>query len=176
MNVHITGNYSTFIDAMTKKATIYLALGSNLGDRLANLDSALASMPAGVKVLARSPVYETPPWGLTDQPDFLNMVVKGETRLSPLRLLARLKKLEKALGRTLSVLYGPRLIDIDILFYNDLVLDTPDLTIPHPHLHERSFVLVPLADLAADLVHPVLGQSIHQLLSGVDTTGVKPHG
>ncbi len=133
---------------MTKKATIYLALGSNLGDRPANLEAALAAMPAGVKVLARSPVYETPPWGLTDQPDFLNMVVKGETRLSPLRLLTGLKRLEKNLGRLPSVRYGPRLIDIDILFYDDLVLHTPELTLPHPHLHERAFVLVPLADLA----------------------------
>jgi 2-amino-4-hydroxy-6-hydroxymethyldihydropteridine diphosphokinase len=161
---------------MPKKAIILLALGSNLGDRLANLDSALAAMPPDVKVLVRSPIYETPPWGLTDQPDFLNMVVKGETSLSPLRLLTRLKKLERDLGRLPSVRYGPRLIDIDILFYDDLVLHTPELTLPHPHLHERAFVLVPLADLAADFVHPLLGQSIRHILAKVDTTGVKPYG
>jgi 2-amino-4-hydroxy-6-hydroxymethyldihydropteridine diphosphokinase len=155
---------------------VYLALGSNLGDRLANLEAALAALPPAVKVLQRSPVYETPPWGITDQPAFLNMVVQGKTRLPPLQLLSQLKSLESRLGRLPSIRYGPRLIDIDILFYNNLVLNTPSLTIPHPHLHERAFVLVPLADLAGDLVHPVLRKPIRELLTGIETTGVKRYG
>ena len=155
---------------------VYLALGTNLGDRLANLHAAIAALPPGVTRLAESPVYETPPWGFTDQPAFLNMALKGETRLAPLALLAFLKKLETRLGRTPSLRYGPRKIDIDILFYDDLVLDAPELTIPHPNLHERSFVLIPLADLAPKLVHPVLGKSVRELLAAVDTTGVKRYG
>ena len=152
---------------------IYLALGTNLGDRFANLQAAIAALPPAVRVLAQSPVYETPPWGLTDQPAFLNMVLKGETALAPVELLKRLKLLETGLGRLPAVRWGPRRIDMDILFYDKLILDTPELTIPHPHLHERAFVLVPLADLAPDLVHPLLSATIKKLRSAVDTTGVK---
>jgi 2-amino-4-hydroxy-6-hydroxymethyldihydropteridine diphosphokinase len=161
---------------MAKPELVYLALGSNLGDRLANLEAALAALPPAVKVLQRSPVYETPPWGITDQPAFLNMVIQAKTRLIPVQLLQYLKSLETKLGRRPSIRYGPRLIDIDILFYNDLILNTPSLTIPHPHLHERAFVLVPLADLAADFIHPVLGKPVHELLAGIETTGVKRYG
>jgi len=153
--------------------SLYLALGTNLGDRFANLQAAIAALPPAVRVLDQSPVYETPPWGLTDQPAFLNMVLKGETYLDPLPLLAYLKHLETQLGRLPSVRWGPRLIDIDILLYDVLVLDTPELIIPHPHLHERAFVLVPLADLEPGLVHPVLGKSVRQLLAAVDSIGVK---
>ena len=160
---------------MTKKI-VYLALGTNLDDRPANLQAAIAALPPDVTVLAKSPVYETPPWGLTDQPAFLNMVIKGETRQGPQRLLKHLKLLEVRLGRLPSIRYGPRKIDIDLLFYDDVLLDTPELTLPHPSLHERAFVLVPLADLAPDLVHPVLGKTVRQLLAQVDTTGVKRYG
>ncbi len=153
--------------------TVYLALGTNLGDRLANLQAALAALPPAVKVLERSRVYETSPWGVTDQPAFLNMAIKGETALAPLSLLKALKQLEKKLGRVPSVRYGPRLIDIDILFYDDLSLETLELTIPHPRLSERAFVLVPLADVAAELIHPVLHESIQALLARVDPKGVK---
>jgi 2-amino-4-hydroxy-6-hydroxymethyldihydropteridine diphosphokinase len=152
---------------------LYLALGTNLGDRFANLQAAIAALPPAVRVLAQSPVYETPPWGLTAQPAFLNMVLKGRTALAPVDLLKRLKHLENELGRLPAVRWGPRRIDMDILFYDDLILDTPELTIPHPHLHERAFVLVLLADLAPDLVHPVLGVPISQLRSAVDAAGVK---
>jgi len=151
---------------------IYLALGANLGDRTSNLRRAIEAFPPVVKVLAESPVYETPPWGVTDQPNFLNMAVEGETRLPPLDLLHFLKDLEHSLGRLPSVRYGPRLIDIDILFYADLLLDTPELVLPHPRLHERAFVLVPLADLAPALVHPALGKPVSALLAGVDTKGI----
>jgi 2-amino-4-hydroxy-6-hydroxymethyldihydropteridine diphosphokinase len=151
---------------------VYLALGTNLGDRAGNLRRALKGLPPGVTVLEGSPVYETPPWGVTDQPAFLNMVVRCRTSLPPLALLQRLKRLEKRLGRQPSVRYGPRLIDLDILFYADLVLDTPQLTIPHARLHERAFVLVPLCDLDPDFIHPRLGRTVRQLLAGVDTQGV----
>ena len=158
---------------MMRKTTIYLALGSNLGDRHANLQAAISALPPVVRVVAESPVYETPPWGFTDQPAFLNMVLKGATSLAPLPLLRRLKHLETELGRLPSVRWGPRLIDMDILFYDELILEAPTLTLPHPRLHERAFVLVPLADLAPDLIHPVLGKSIRELLMSVDTTEVK---
>jgi len=155
---------------------IYLALGSNLGDRLANLQAAISSLPPDVTVWSQSPIYETPPWGITDQPAFLNMVLEGETDLEPLALLVHLKRLETELGRQPSIRYGPRLIDLDVLFYDNLILNTPELTIPHPRLAERAFVLVPLADLAPDLVHPVSGQTVKVLLDAIDTTGVKRYG
>jgi 2-amino-4-hydroxy-6-hydroxymethyldihydropteridine diphosphokinase len=155
---------------------VYLALGSNLGNRFANLRDAIAALPPAVMMLEQSPVYVTQPWGVVDQPPFLNLVLKGKTRLSPLALLTYLKALEKKLGRLPAVRYGPRKIDIDILFYADLILDTSGLTLPHPGLHERAFVLVPLADLAPDLVHPVFGKTVRQLLAGVDRSGVKRYG
>ncbi len=151
---------------------IYIALGTNLGDRLANMMAATAAMPPAVRVLAQSPVYQTAPWGYTDQPEFLNQVIRAETDLSPLQLLVFLKQIEVALGRMPTFRYGPRLIDLDILFYGDLVLETPDLAIPHPHLAERAFVLVPLADLAPQLHHPVLGKTVREMLEEVDTSPV----
>ena len=155
---------------------IYLSLGSNLDDRYAALQAALAAFPPAVTVLAESPIYETPPWGVTDQPAFLNMVIRAETHLAPLALLALLKRLETQLGRLPSIRYGPRKIDLDILFYDELVLDTPELFLPHPRLSERAFVLVPLADLAPGLVHPVLGRPIRDLLATVDTKGIIRYG
>ena len=160
---------------MTTKP-VTLALGTNLGDRPANLQAAIAALPPVVTVHQQSFVYETLPWGVTDQPSFLNMVIIGETSQKPLELLKSLKELETRLGRIPSIHYGPRKIDIDILFYDTLILDTPQLTLPHPHLHERAFVLVPLADLAPERIHPILGRTIRQLLAEVDTTGVKRYG
>jgi 2-amino-4-hydroxy-6-hydroxymethyldihydropteridine diphosphokinase len=154
--------------------TIFLALGTNLDDRPANLRAALQALAPEINLLAQSLVYETPAWGFEGQPPFLNMVVKAGTDLEPPALLAHLKRLESELGRTPSFHWGPRLIDIDILFYNDLILWTQELVIPHPHLHERAFVLVPLADLAPDFVHPVLTKTVAELLQNVDTSGITP--
>lgn len=148
---------------------IYIALGTNLGDRLANLRAAIDALLPEVPVVDKSYVYETPPWGFEDQPAFLNMVIKAETKLEPEALLTYLKRLEVDLGREQNFRWGPRLIDLDILFYDDLVLDSPPLVIPHPRLHERAFVLVPLADVAPDLVHPVLQRSVSDMLAELDT-------
>ncbi len=154
--------------------TVYLALGTNLGDRLANLRAAVKVLSPEVKVLAESRIYETPAWGYEDQPPFLNMAVKAGTELAPEALLAHLKRLEGTLGRKQTFRWGPRSIDIDILFYDELIVHAPGLTIPHPRLQERAFVLVPLADLAPDLVHPVLARAVRQLLADVDSTGIVP--
>lgn len=153
--------------------TVYLSLGSNLGDRAANLRQAVALLPPQMTVRAKSNIYETPPWGYTEQEAFLNQAVRAETYLEPEPLLKHIKRLEAALGRTETFRYGPRLIDIDILFYDNLILSTPLLTIPHPHLHERGFVLVPLMDIAPDHVHPLSGKSVREMLAACDATGIR---
>lgn len=153
--------------------TIYLSLGSNLGDRLANLQAAVSSFLPRVQPVDKSSIYETIPWGYSDQPAFLNQVVKASTTIDPFDLLGFLKDIEVSMGRQETFRYGPRLIDIDILFYDQLILATPNLTIPHPWISERAFVLIPLAEIAPDLVHPVLGETIQQLKSTVDASGVK---
>jgi len=155
-------------------STVFIALGTNLGDRLANLRSAIESLAQDVLVTRESTIYETPPWGYTEQPAFLNMVVEAATSLNPRDLLDYLKKREDELGRIESFRYGPRQIDLDILFYDDLVLNEDDLQIPHPRLHERAFVLVPLADLAPEFEHPVFKQSVQSLLNDVDTSEITP--
>jgi 2-amino-4-hydroxy-6-hydroxymethyldihydropteridine diphosphokinase len=152
--------------------TVYLSLGSNLGDRAANLKQAIASLRPQMDIKARSKVYETPPWGYTDQEKFLNQVVKVRTYVEPEPLLKHLKRLEIALGRTETFHYGPRLIDMDILYYDDLVLQTPILDIPHPHMHKRGFVLLPLMDIAPDLVHPVEKKSTREMIANCDLRGI----
>ncbi|MBI3974518.1 MAG: 2-amino-4-hydroxy-6-hydroxymethyldihydropteridine diphosphokinase [Chloroflexi bacterium] len=144
---------------------VYLGLGTNLGDRIHNLKRALRLLEPDCGSFACSSVYETPPWGDPDQPPFLNMVVRGQTRLSAAELLRRLKEVETRVGRRPSHRWGPRVIDLDLLAYGDQIVDEPELQVPHPHLHERGFVLVPLADLAPNWRHPALRQTATELLA-----------
>ncbi len=154
--------------------SVYLSLGSNLGDREASLLRALEYLnTSGVRVVRQSSIYETEPQDFRDQPWFLNMVVEIETALSPAELLGRIHEIEGEMGRKRIVAKGPRTIDIDILFYGNVVIETPELTIPHPRLDERRFVLEPLAELAPDLIHPLTARIVRAMLSTADDQGVK---
>jgi 2-amino-4-hydroxy-6-hydroxymethyldihydropteridine diphosphokinase len=154
---------------------VYLGLGTNMGDRLLNLQRAVESLEPAVKITVVSPIYETRAWGIENQPDFLNMCAVGITHLAPLALLRTLKELENQLGREPGERWGPRLIDIDILFYDDLIVNEAELTIPHKGIADRATVLVPLCDIAPHWVHPVLRRKIEDLLVDVDSAGVWPY-
>jgi len=144
----------------------YIGIGSNLGDREKNCERAIILLKKhGFIILKQSSMIETEPWGVEDQPAFINMAVSVETTLSPEKLLTLLKESEINLGRTETLRWGPRIIDLDILFYDDLVMEKPDLSIPHPHIKDRDFVLRPLAEIAPDLIHPVLKKSVKELLA-----------
>ncbi len=143
--------------------TAYIALGSNIGDRVAYLHTALNALSSYSTVLETSHLYETDPMLVTDQPLFLNAVCKVSTQLTPSELLRAVKQTEDSLGRTKSIRYGPRVIDLDILFYDDAIIDTPDLTVPHVGVPERDFVLAPLLDLDGGLHHPRLDLSVQDL-------------
>jgi len=147
--------------------TVYLGLGSNMGDREDNLDRALGFLSPRLRIEKVSSVYDTEPIGNINQPHFLNLVCQVYTRLAPSELLTLAKGIEKKLGRVFGRPNTPRPIDIDILFYGDQVIETPELIIPHPRLTERAFVLVPLDEIAPDLVHPVNGKIVKQLLEGM---------
>ena len=151
--------------------TAYLGLGSNLGDRLATLRAALDALAPHSAVHRVSSVYDTAPQLVEDQPRFLNAAVCGTTSLEPLELLYFVKAIETALGRVPAPRYGPRALDIDLLLVDDLVLDRPELTLPHPRLVERAFALVPLAEIAPTLRHPVLDRTIAELAGAVRETG-----
>ena len=154
-------------------AVVYLALGVNLGDRAANLVEARSRLAERVHITKTSRVYETAPWGILDQPDFLNQVVQGKTDLDPFELLAFVKGIEREMGRDpTAIRYGPRPIDIDILFYDDLALSTETLTIPHPEMADRAFVLAPLADIAPDLRIPAANCTVAERLTQIDLSGV----
>ncbi|HSH02949.1 MAG TPA: 2-amino-4-hydroxy-6-hydroxymethyldihydropteridine diphosphokinase [Anaerolineae bacterium] len=151
---------------------VYLSLGTNLGRRRSNLQKAIWDMAEMMVIQALSPVYETKPWGGVAQPTYLNMCLTAQTSLEPRPLLNALKKLENKLGRQPTIRWGARQIDIDILFFDDLVCEEADLIIPHPHLLERAFVLIPLNDIAPHYVHPVVNESVATLCQRVDASGV----
>jgi len=149
-------------------AIVYIGLGSNLGDRHKNCLAAVERLRQnGLLVTRQSSLHETKPWGLTEQPDFINMAVEAETDLGPAELLELLKIIEKDMGRRGAERWGPRVIDLDILLYDALTLNSESLTIPHALMHEREFVLKPLSEIAGDMVHPVLGRKISDLLASV---------
>ena len=152
---------------------VYLALGSNMGNRLANLKAAISNVTPQMTVKKKSSVYETPPWGFKEQDAFLNQVIKVKTSLAPEPLLRHLKRLEVALGRVPNFQNGPRLIDIDILFFDNMIIEPPPLIVPHPRLHERAFVLVPLAEIEPDFIHPILQKSVSKLLEDLDQSEIK---
>ena len=146
----------------------YIGIGSNLGNRQENCFRAVEILEKrGIKVQKRSSLYETEPWGVKDQPRFINMVVQIETTLEPNDLLRVLKDIEKEIGRQDSFRWGPRMIDLDILLFNALVLNEENLQIPHPYLHEREFVLRPLSEIAPNVIHPVFHMSIDKLTQNI---------
>ena len=149
-------------------STAYIGIGSNLGNREENCKKAITLLiENGVKVTKLSSIVETEPWGVRNQPEFINMAIKIETGLKPYELLGLLKNIESAVGRIPGPRWGARVIDLDILLYDDLVMKTADLEIPHPLISEREFVLKPLAEIAPDKIHPVLKKRITALFNDI---------
>ena len=151
---------------MTEAVTVYLGLGSNLGDRQENLEKALEFLSQRLRMGRVSSIYDTEPTGDSSQPRYLNLVCQAYTRLEPAALLALAKGIESKLGRV-GKSNAPRTIDIDILLYDEQVIETPELIIPHPKMTERAFVLIPLDEIAPDLVHPVNSKTIRKLVENV---------
>ncbi len=149
--------------------TAYIGLGSNLGDRATNLDLGVQGMTeSGIEVIRLSSIYETEPFETFAQPQYLNMVAEVRSALlNPEELMSRLLQVETSLGRTRQISQGPRSIDLDLLLYGDATSDTDSLKLPHPQLHRRRFVLVPLAELAPGLVHPTLNKTVGELLASL---------
>jgi len=158
-------------------STIYIGIGSNLGDREENCIRAVELLEhRGIPVKKKSALHETKPWGVKDQPLFLNMAIEIETALSPRELLKILKEIEKEIGREPASRWRPRIIDLDILLFNTSVVDENHLRIPHPLMHERDFVLKPLSEIAPDAEHPVLHKSIWELMLELERKGKNNRG
>jgi 2-amino-4-hydroxy-6-hydroxymethyldihydropteridine diphosphokinase len=155
-------------------AIAYLGLGTNLDDRGANLARALREIERIARIYDVSRIYETAPVGYADQPEFWNLAVRVSTALPPAELMRRLKEIEQRMGRAVTFVNGPRLIDIDILFYNDEIVDEPTLQIPHPRLMQRAFVLRPLAEIAPALTDPRSGRRIQDALVDVSDQAASP--
>ncbi len=151
---------------------VFISLGTNLGDRESNLRQAQEQMAADVEITVSSSIYETPPWEVVEQPAFFNQVLQGITILTPFRLLTFLKKIERGMGRVKTFRFGPRLIDLDILLYDEHQVCNPRLTIPHPRMCERAFVLVPLAEITPDQLIPGTELTVRQHLAKLDITGI----
>lgn len=153
---------------------VFIGLGSNIGKRERNVVDAIEmlSKEDGIIVKKVSSLYETEPEGVEDQEWFINAVARVETSIVPLELLRALKNIESLMGRGKSIRWGPRKIDIDILLYGSLVINYPELIIPHPLMHRRAFVLVPLAEIAPEVIHPILNESIQNLLSNLNSTKI----
>ena len=144
--------------------TVFIALGSNLGDRQDYLYLGRRALAEVMTIEQVSSIYETPPWGVLEQPHYLNQVVQGRSSQAPLALLTFLKEKEQAIGRKEGIRFGPRVLDMDILFYGQEIIEMDKLEIPHPRLQERAFVLVPMQEIAPDWVHPLSGLSMTELL------------
>ncbi len=157
-----------------KAATVFLSLGSNLGNRMKSLQNAREALPPFVTIQKISTVYETPPWGYTEQPPYLNQVIFGKTDLLPLELLKAIKEIETRLGRKKTFRFGPRSVDIDILLYDELILVTSSLVIPHPRMLQRGFVLVPLAEIAPNLIIPGTPRTVREHMQKVAVEGIPP--
>lgn len=157
----------------TREHLVYLGLGSNMGDRDALLRAALTELASAVRVTRVSSVWDTAPLLVEDQPRFHNIVVEGFTRLDPFALLRAVKRIESELGRTPGPRYGPRPIDIDILLYDDLIVETPELTIPHAELAHRAFALAPLAEIAPHAWHPALRREAQALAAAAPPSDVR---
>jgi len=146
------------------RSTIYLGIGTNLGDRRANLEQSISRIGEEVgSVLCESMIYQTKAWGVENQPDFLNQVIKVSTQLSPEKTLQVILKIETDMGRIRTRKWYTRLIDIDLLFYDETIIETPTLIVPHPYIQDRNFVLAPLVGIAPDLMHPILQKTMQVL-------------
>lgn len=151
--------------------TVFLSLGSNIGRRADNLRFAIEELSRSLSGIRLSRIYRTQAYGVTNQPDFINLALQAECSLSPQELLSEIARIELQAGRKRTLRWGPRTLDIDILFYGDHVMHTPDLTLPHPDLQNRDFVLLPMMDLAPEWFHPVLKKTIRELYGELQRKG-----